>query len=88
MSRPESVSSSRARAGFQDGHLQDFVALLLAAGEAFVDGAADEFGVDLDLLDLLVEEALELAGGEFFFAVVDAAGVDTGLEELPGADAG
>ena len=39
-------------------------------------------------LTFCVEQALELAGGELLFAVVDAAGVYACLEKLPGADAG
>ena len=45
-------------------------------------------GVDFHLLDLGVEEALELAGRHLLLAVVHAASIDSGLEELPGADAG
>jgi hypothetical protein len=45
-SRPESVSSSTAIFGFEQVELQDLVALLLAAGEALVDAALAERGVD------------------------------------------
>ena len=50
MSRPESVSSRIATLGFEQLELGDLVALLLAAGEALVDGALGERRVEVELL--------------------------------------
>src|SRR5262245_7532347 len=44
---------------FEHGHLQNLVALLLAAGEAFVDRAVDEARVHLDYLQLLADQVVE-----------------------------
>src|SRR5262245_64688835 len=43
----------------EHGHLQNLVALLLAAGEAFVDRAVDEARVHLDYLQLLADQVVE-----------------------------
>ena len=46
-------------------HLEDFVALLLAAGEAFVDRARGEFAVHLEQVHLLVELLVVVGRLEF-----------------------
>ena len=74
--------------GFQQGHLQHFVALLFAAGKAFVHGTAHQFRVDFHFGDFAPQQAVELPRAHFLLAPVDAAGVHGRLEELPGADAG
>ena len=49
MSRPESVSSSTREPRLQQRHLQDLVALLLAAGKADIDAAAQHVVIDVEL---------------------------------------
>ena len=83
-----SVSSIRREPRVDDGHLEDFVALLLAAGEAFVDGAVHEARIHLQQLHLVLDELEELDRVEFRLAAMLADGVDGGLEEIAGADAG
>jgi hypothetical protein len=54
----------------EHGHLQDLVALLLAAREAFVDAAIEEALVHLHELHLLADQLQELEGVEFGLAVL------------------
>ena len=63
MSRPESVSSRMASIGFEHRHLQDLVALALAAREALVEVALGERGIHPEPLHPLgqVEPHLEHA---------------------------
>ena len=48
MSRPESVSSRTATLGFNSSNWSDLVALLLAAGEAFVDAPLRERWIEVE----------------------------------------
>ena len=68
MSSPESVSSRIASFGSSSGHLQDLVALLLAAREAFVHAAVEERGIHLEQLHLLADEVVELERIELVLA--------------------
>jgi len=68
-------------------HLEDLVALLLAAGEAFVDRALEERLVEFDHLDLLSHEREEVHGVELLLAAMVADGVERGPEEVGVADA-
>ncbi len=87
MSRPESVSSRIASCRVEDRHLEDLVALLLAAGEALVDGAVEEGLLHLDELRLLVEEREEVDRVELGLPAVLAHGVDRGAQEVRVRDA-
>ena len=60
MSRPESVSSRIASFGIEHGHLEDLVALLFAAGKAFVDGPVEQALVDVQDVHLLADQLQEL----------------------------
>ena len=73
---------------FEDGHLEDFIALLFAAGEAFVDAAAEQFFFESEELDLVLDELHEGEGVHFFLAAGLANGVDGAAEEVDVADAG
>jgi len=46
-----------AKGRFKQSHLQDFVALLLAAGEADIQRALQHLGIDLEELGLLTHES-------------------------------
>ena len=76
------------KGGFQQRHLQHFVALFLAAGEAFVDRPTHQFRVDFHLGNLAAEQAVELSGAHLLLAQMDTLGVHRGFEELPRAHAG
>src|SRR5690606_19254607 len=69
-------------------HLQDLVALLLAAGEAGVDGAAEEGLVHLQLGHVLLDELQEVDRPELVEAARGAHGVDRRAQEVHVADAG
>ena len=88
MSRPESVSSRMAQLRVEHGHLEDLVALLLAAGEALVDRPLEQLVVDVQELHLLLDQLEEVRGVELFLAAVLADGVEGGAEEVGVADAG
>ena len=70
--------------GLEQAELEDFGALLLAAGEAVVDVAADELLVHLEAGEDVVEQLAELADGDFGAA----AGADGAAEEVDHGDAG
>ena len=72
--------------GFEHGHLEDFAALLFAAGEAVVDRAGSEFPVDLEEVHFRVE-AFIIGGGVDFLALGHA-GLLRGAEEIGDGDAG
>ena len=72
----------------EERHLEDLVALLLAAREALVDGAVQEGLLHLDELRLLVEEREEVDRVELGVAAVPADGVDGRAEEVGVRDAG
>src|SRR4029078_12899641 len=69
-------------------HLEDLVALLLAAREALVDRAAEERLIHLQQLHLRLHELHELDGVDVRFVAVLADGVQRRLEEVAVADAG
>ena len=66
--------------------MEDFAALFLAAGEAFVDRAGGELPVDLQEVHLGVE-AFVVGGGVEFLALGHA-GLDGGAEEVGDGDTG
>ena len=88
MSRPESVSSRIGELRLEQRHLEDLVALLLAAREAFVDRAAQHALVDVEELRLLLDQLHELHRVELGQALVLALGVDRRLEEVGVVHAG
>ena len=88
MSRPESVSSRMAELRIEHGHLEDLVALLLAAGEALVDRPLEQVLAHVEELHLLLDELEERRGVELRQAAVLADGVDGRPEEVGVADAG
>ena len=69
-------------------HLEDLVALLLAAGEALVHGALQELLVHLDELHLLAHEGEEVHRVELALAARLADRVERGLQEVAVGDAG
>ena len=72
----------------EDGHLEDLVALLLAAGEPLVDRAAHEAPVHLDERHLLLGEREELHRVELVEPALAAERVERGAQEVEVADAG
>ena len=75
MSRPESGLVEDRERGLEERHLQDLVALLLAAGEAFVDAAVEEIGIHFEQLHLLAHEVVELERIELVLAALHLHGV-------------
>ena len=69
-------------------HLEDLVALLLAAREPLVDRAAQHALVDVEQLRLLLDQLHELHRVELGLAVVLALGVERRLEEVGVVHAG
>ncbi len=57
---------------FEHRHLEDLVALFLAAGKPDIDGALQEIVADIEQLQLGAHDAQELAGVELGFAPVTA----------------
>ena len=82
MSRPESVSSRIGEARLEHGHLEDLVALLLAAREPLVHRAAEHRLIHLEQLRLLADELHELDGVELLLAAILAERVQRGLEKV------
>ena len=72
----------------QHQHLQDFVALLLAAGEAFVDAARQKGFAHLHELHLLPDQRQEFVGIDLGFAGGLALGVERRLQQIDIVDAG
>src|SRR5579885_3236990 len=72
----------------QHRHLEDLVALLLAAGEPFVDGATEETIIHLHQPDPLLDQLQKLDGVELRLAAVLADGVERGLHQVNVVDAG
>ena len=70
----------------QHHELEDFVALLFAAGEAFIDAAASEAAVHFELVHAGVELFVELHGVDVLS--LRQAGFEGGAEEVGVADAG
>jgi hypothetical protein len=71
----------------QERHLQDLVALLLAAREPDIDPAAQHVPVDAELGRGLVHALEEFGGQEFGFAPLLALGIEGGAQEIEGGDA-
>ena len=76
-----------AHARLEHGHLQDLVALLLAAREADVDRALEHLGVDVELARLLADQLEEVGGADLVLAARLALGVERGAQEGHVADA-
>src|SRR6185369_211687 len=72
----------------QDRHLEDLVALLLAAGEAFVHRPLDERLVDVHDLGLLLHQGEEVDGVQLRLSAMLADRVGGRLQEIDVADAG
>ena len=72
----------------EDRHLEDLVALLLAAGEALVDVALHQVGVEVHRLRLLLEHLVEVADRDLLLAAALAQRVERCAQELAVADAG
>jgi hypothetical protein len=87
MSRPESVSSSTQSFGSSTLHLQDFGALLLAAGKADIERALQHFHRDVELVGRFLDQADEVRRGQFGLAARLALLVHRHLEELHGRHA-
>ena len=68
--------------GIQQSHLQNLVALFLAAAEALVDGAIQEGGIHLHHLEALANEVLKGKGVELLVALLGAAGIGGHPQEL------
>ena len=77
-----------AEPGLEHCHLEDFVALLLSAGETLVDGAGGELVAEVDDGALLAHELEELGGGHRLQSQVLALGIDSGAHEVDHAHAG
>ena len=74
--------------GFEDGHLEDFVALFFAAGKALVDGAIEQGGVEVEDFASLLDELEELDGGQLGLPAGLAAFVEGGAKKVSAVDAG
>ena len=72
----------------EHGHVEDLVALLLAAREALVDRALQHGLVDVEEPRLLLDQRHEVDGVELVEALLLAHGVERGLEEVGVVDAG
>src|SRR5262249_12018205 len=77
-----------AQPRLQQRHLQDFVALLLAAGEADVDPAAQHLLFDAELARHLAHALEEFGRGELILTPLLALRVERGAKEGHGGDAG
>ena len=73
--------------GLEQRHLEDFVPLLLAAGEALVDRPAEHALVDVEQRRLRLDERHELHRVELRLAEVLPLGVQRGLKEVGVVDA-
>ena len=70
------------------GHLENLVALLLAAGEPFVDRTRHEAGIHLDDLRLLFQKVFEFQRIQFFLTVMFLLFVISEPQKLRVRDAG
>lgn len=77
-----------AQLRFQHRHLQDIVALFLAAGEADVNRAGQQILRHLQQLNFVLHQVLEVKAVKLLLAAVAAHGVQRGLQEKLIADAG
>src|SRR5262249_60261188 len=72
----------------QQRHLQDFVALLLAAGEADIDPAAQHLLLDAELARHRAHALEEFGRGKLVLAPLLALRVERGAKKGHGGDAG
>src|SRR5450759_3357481 len=72
----------------QHGHLQDLVALFLAAREAFVHGAVHQLLVHVQQLQFLPEQGQEIDGIDLIQPTVFVDGIERRPEEVRVADTG
>ena len=77
-----------AERGLEHRHLQDFGALLFAAGEADIDRALQHVLADVQLGGAFLHQAHEIRRGQFLFATRLALGVQRHFQELHGGNAG
>ena len=82
MSSPESVSSRIGEPRLEHEHLQNLVALLLAAGETFVHATGEEALVHVHDLHLLAHEREEFERIDFGQAAMLARGIQRGLQQV------
>jgi hypothetical protein len=87
MSSPESVSSRMARRRLHHGHLEDLVALLLAATEARVDGAIEEVLLHVDELHRFLRHSEKVAGADLRLAAGAPHRVERRAQEVHVVDA-
>ena len=80
------VENGEAR--LQHRHLEDLVALLLAAGKPDIDRALQQVLADVEILELGAHDAQELPRVKFGFAAVATAGVERGAQEIHVVHAG
>ena len=76
------------QARLEHRHVEDLVALLLAAGEALVDRPVEQRLLHLHQLHALLDQLEEVHGVHLRLAAVLADGVQRGLEEVGVGDAG
>ena len=72
----------------QQRHLQDLVALLLAAGEADIQRALQHVLGDTEFVALGADQLEELHGVQFRLPAMLADGIERRLQEIVAADAG
>ena len=89
MSRPESVSSRIASARLEHGHVEDLVALLLAAREPFVDRALQHRLVHLQAACAFsLMNVMKSMASSLLESLLLAPRVERGLQEIGVVDAG
>ena len=88
MSRPESVSSSTRKPRLEERHLQNLIALLLAAGKADIDRAAQHLLLDAELGRDLAHLLEKFRRRQLRLAALLALRVERGAQERHGGDAG
>ncbi len=72
----------------QNCHLQNFVALFLAAGEAFVDRPIHQLLIHFEQLQLLAKEGQKIHRVHFILPVILANGIQRRAQKVRVADAG
>ena len=80
------IENGEAR--LQHGHLENLVALFLAAGETGVDGAVQQHLVHIEELHTVLDQGEEVHGIQLLEAAVLADGIQRGFQEVHVADAG
>ncbi len=73
--------------GFEDGHLENFVALLFASGKSGVDGAIEQALIHLHQGDFPFDQREKIHGVEVGQALMLADGVERRLQKIQIADA-